>query len=914
MSLQDILKRRQQTEFVGREEQLHIFRYNLGLPPKDYRRRFFFNIYGQGGVGKTALMQQIRKLADEAKALTAYTNEDEPDVPTVIGHIAEQLEQQGHVLKEFKERYRTYRQCRQQLETDPEAPQGFAALVGQTVGKIGMSALKQSPAGLITSFVNEDMVTKQMGEWTAFVAKKLTNKDDVHLVQQPIAVLTPLFLKELCKLPESNPIALFFDTYEVTKAYLDDWLRDLLEGRYGSMPENIVVAIAGRYALERNYWAPYESLIIRLPLEPFTEAEARDFLSRKGVKNAQVIEAILRLSGQLPLLLATLAAGTPDDPTAVTDPTDTAVERFLLWVEEPQRRQLALDAALPRYLNQDVLAAMVGSDQAESLFDWLKQMPFVTKKREHWTYHSVVRDLMLRYKRQQSAQSWAALHEKLENYYQTLCNNLGLDAASIQQDTSWQEYQLEVVYHNLCQSPQKSLPITLNQFLSAFKHQRLTVQRWAETIFQAGEDTGVADVKLWGQQLIEGIKAYDEEHYEAALSMFTALLQSGKLEAEWQSSAYDWRGNLYRRAGQYSQALADINEAIQLTPEEAKYFTDRGVVYLLMQCYQEALADLNHAISLEPEHEEAIASRGVTYLLQERYEEALADFNQALEIKPEYQAAFVSRGVVYRQMERYQDALTDLNQGLGLNPNALWAVIQRGKTYQEMERYEEALADFNQVLAIKPNNFGAIANRGVIYRQLGYHEEALADLNQAITQNPDDQEILANRGETYRQIGRYQEALADLNRTIELQPDDGWALASRATTYRQLGRYEEALVDFEKAITLEPKNDWWLYGRALVYRLLGELQEMRADLMGAIQLALGKYEQEPPNWRKRLNLALYYLVLGESEHAEQIYQAALGVAVSAQIREAIRDLDDFLILEPNSTQGNSMRELLRCVD
>ncbi len=73
-------------------------------------------------------------------------------------------------------------------------------------------------------------------------------------------------------------------------------------------------------------------------------------------------------------------------------------------------------------------------------------------------------------------------------------------------------------YHNLCQSPQKSLPVAPNQFLSAFKHQRLTIQRWAETILQTGEDKGVADVQHWDQQLIEGIKAQNEERYEAAIA------------------------------------------------------------------------------------------------------------------------------------------------------------------------------------------------------------------------------------------------------------------------------------------------------------------------------------------------------------------------------------------------------------
>lgn len=136
-SLQDIIKRRQRTIFVGREEHITLFRRNLALSLDDERRHFIFNVAGQGGVGKTWLLRRFRQLAEAGDAITAWTDEADEDVPDIMGHIAEQLEDQGHELETFSERYRVYRQKRQELEADPKAPQGVPAFVGRTLAKGG---------------------------------------------------------------------------------------------------------------------------------------------------------------------------------------------------------------------------------------------------------------------------------------------------------------------------------------------------------------------------------------------------------------------------------------------------------------------------------------------------------------------------------------------------------------------------------------------------------------------------------------------------------------------------------------------------------------------------------------------------------------------------------------------------------
>jgi len=229
-----------------------------------------------------------------------------------------------------------------------------------------------------------------------------------------------------------------------------------------------------------------------------------------------------------------------------------------------------------------------------------------------------------------------------------------------------------------------------------------------------------------------------------------------------------------------------------------------------------------------------------------------------------------------------------------------------------MGRYDDALAEFNRAIELDPNLTWAIVYRGITCRDMRRYEEALTDFTAALELGVDQGWVLANRGVAYRLMKRYEEALADFDRAIKLRPDMVWPIASRGETYRLMERYEEALADFDRAIELEPGNGWYLYDRALTHRAMGRVDQAQADLSAAIRRVREQYEQDPQDWRNALNLALYHLAAGEADEAERLYEEALaGGAPPHRIRDALRDLDDFLALFPDHPQAQAMRDMLQ---
>jgi len=204
-SLQDRIRQRQHSEFVGRDDQVTLFRRNFAAPLDE--RIYIFNVFGQGGVGKSTLLRRFREIAIASGALAALTKDDQTDILTTMDQIAVELARQGHELRAFTVRYYTYRQRRQELESDPEAPTGFSAHFTRTLVKGGLTLARGIPVGgSLVDLVDGDAVASKVGEWADYVARKLRNNtDEIQLVRDPVKELTPVWLADLDRALALNP-------------------------------------------------------------------------------------------------------------------------------------------------------------------------------------------------------------------------------------------------------------------------------------------------------------------------------------------------------------------------------------------------------------------------------------------------------------------------------------------------------------------------------------------------------------------------------------------------------------------------------------------------------------------------------------------------------------------------------------
>ncbi|WP_406190541.1 tetratricopeptide repeat protein [Streptomyces griseus] len=783
LSLQQIIEGQRRAAFVGREAELGLFRANFALPPEDPRHRFVFHVRGNAGVGKTSLVREWRELAGEFGALAASVDESADSVPDVLAAIAAQFAEQGYPLKALDRLLDTYRRALHdmagRLAADNEGSGGDPSPGALAAAQAGLIAAGAIPVvGALAGGIDPAVLARGAGGLRAVFGGRARQQEEARLMAEPVRVLTPVFVAEIDRVADAVPwVVLFLDTYERTAPQLDRWLADLLTpGRYGELPANLVLTLAGQRRLDPVHWGDRGRLVADVPLGPFTEEESRQLLYGRGVVAEPVVREVLRLSGGLPVLVSTLAA----NPGAAGEANATAVERFLAGESDPVRRAAALACALPRRFDEDLVAVAVphGSHVVPGLYDWLHELPFVAEPYSGRSrYHAVVRAPMLRLQRTGSPRRWKAAHDRLAEAFAARRDAAaeGLDPERLWASQPWRRAALDVLYHRLCARPRTALPEALRAGIALCDQRPSRARYWARTLMEAGEDADDAVLREWGRDLLAAVT----DHGPRPTAALGLLLTRAELTDRDRAAALVVRAWDRFRAGELDAALSDHGRAIAVDPRSERAHQGRAVILRSLGRYEEALADLDRAEEIAPAWAWAVRERGETYRRMGRLEEALTVLDRAHAMDPADAVPLGSRGLVRHVLGRHEEALDDFDRAIALWPEYTWALVRRARVRTALGDPVGALADLDRAEELTPGLAGTEGERGEVYRATGRHEEAVACYGRALVLDPDYAWAHGSRALAQEALGRIPEARADLDRALELDPGYVWARAQR---------------------------------------------------------------------------------------------------------------------------------------
>ena len=143
------------------------------------------------------------------------------------------------------------------------------------------------------------------------------------------------------------------------------------------------------------------------------------------------------------------------------------------------------------------------------------------------------------------------------------------------------------------------------------------------------------------------------------------------------------RGDSAKNTGEsfrwYGHAIMHYTTAIELNPEVANIYYNRGKVYHAKREMDNAIQDYSKVIELNPEAYDVYVNRGNAYSYRGVFDLAMQDYSKAIELNPNNANTYYNRGLAYRKHGFFEKALQDFNKAIELDPEDAEAHQYRDK-------------------------------------------------------------------------------------------------------------------------------------------------------------------------------------------------------------------------------------------
>jgi tetratricopeptide (TPR) repeat protein len=142
------------------------------------------------------------------------------------------------------------------------------------------------------------------------------------------------------------------------------------------------------------------------------------------------------------------------------------------------------------------------------------------------------------------------------------------------------------------------------------------------------------------RQLIE------DEEYTEAIEGLNGLLSSNPYNTE----AITLLAKAQFKLKKFAESIDNYSKLINLLPNIADYYADRGLCHHMAGEYKSALLDFDKAIELEPENAYRYSCRAFVKDYYKDYKGALIDYKKAIELDPEDAIAYNNKGVLEEKL------------------------------------------------------------------------------------------------------------------------------------------------------------------------------------------------------------------------------------------------------------------------
>jgi tetratricopeptide (TPR) repeat protein/TolB-like protein len=273
------------------------------------------------------------------------------------------------------------------------------------------------------------------------------------------------------------------------------------------------------------------------------------------------------------------------------------------------------------------------------------------------------------------------------------------------------------------------------------------------------------------------------------------------------AAAHICMGTLANGTGQYEQAAAEFNRALEIEPTSDDSYRGLAEAYERLGIPAEAEKTYQRAIQLRPEYWAGYSWLGVFYYHQARYADAAKMFQKVVALVPDSFRGYSNLGAAYMDGGHYAEAVPMFEHSLAIRPSAA-AYSNLGTAYFFQHQFADAAAKYEQAVQISPGNYVYWRNLGdACYWDPAKHSQAASAYRKSITLaqqqlqvNSRDASALGVIALCHSMLQEKPTALRALQAALRLTPQDPDLLLMAAEIYQVLGQTKPGLDELSKAL------------------------------------------------------------------------------------------------------------------
>ena len=328
------------------------------------------------------------------------------------------------------------------------------------------------------------------------------------------------------------------------------------------------------------------------------------------------------------------------------------------------------------------------------------------------------------------------------------------------------------------------------------------------------------------------------------------------------------RGRCFACVKNYSLAIADLTNYVELNPDDHVAGIDLAKIYLATNEIENASMQFEAAINADHSSFDAYHGFSRVFIKKDRLDVALTQCQKAINIDSSKAEAFATKAEIYLRLGDDSRGIDNYSRAVQIatddeaKGNYLYL---RGVEYYSLNQFDAALNDFQESCKLRPNHAGGLVWNAAACSRLDQFTQAIVCLNRAM-------EIRPNAAQQYQKLGQpvAKKAIRHFNRRLAKDKRDAKTYRDRALANQFISMFASSIDDLTTALELEPKNADLLIRRGQVYAITGDQKSAIEDFSRAVKID------------RRNHLARYYraqarVKCGHMDRAQRDVQKAIRI-------------------------------------